>query len=338
MATTRQATSTVVGVFEDRRDAERAVAELERLGFSSDQIGFITRDDRAGDMDRVESPPEGEGTSDTGTGSGAVTGLAAGGVLGGIIGAAAAFLVPGVGPVLAAGILGPILGGAAAGAAVGAVGGGIIGALVTTGVPEEEARHYDAEFRAGRTIVTVRAGERYDEASRVLHDHDAYDIDSRGRSAGGPPPAGDRPSAETAATAPFREETIRIPVRAEEVTVTKQSVVTGEAVIHRERKVEHQPITGTVRRLDVDVDERYEKERPAFQNHFRQQNAPDRTWEDAEPGYRHGYAAGRDPRYTGREFDDVEPEIRRAMNADDPKWEQLKAEVREGFRQGRARP
>jgi hypothetical protein len=39
------------------------------------------------------------------------------------------------------------------------------------GVPEEEARYYETEFQAGRAIVTVRAGDRYEEAAGILHRH-----------------------------------------------------------------------------------------------------------------------------------------------------------------------
>jgi hypothetical protein len=45
-----------------------------------------------------------------------------------------------------------------AGAAADAVGGGLVAALMGLGIPEEEARYYDTEFRAGRTILTVRGG------------------------------------------------------------------------------------------------------------------------------------------------------------------------------------
>ncbi len=39
------------------------------------------------------------------------------------------------------------------------------------GVPEEEAHYYETAFQSGRALVTVRAGERYQEASDILHRH-----------------------------------------------------------------------------------------------------------------------------------------------------------------------
>jgi len=53
----------------------------------------------------------------------------------------------------AGGTLAAILASAAGGAAA----AGIAGALVGLGIPEDEAKHYDSEFQAGRTIVTVKA-------------------------------------------------------------------------------------------------------------------------------------------------------------------------------------
>lgn len=159
--------STVVGVFHNRHDAERAVDELERMGFDRDAIGYVRRDgDRTVDRD-------GDDTKAAETaGGGALTGA----VAGGLIGAAAAGLIPGIGPVIAAGALASIL----TGAAVGAVTGGLAGSLIGAGIPEDEATYYQGEFESGRTIVTVRAGNRYDEAASILRRFGAYDVNNRG--------------------------------------------------------------------------------------------------------------------------------------------------------------
>jgi hypothetical protein len=36
------------------------------------------------------------------------------------------------------------------------------------GMSEEEARHYENEFKAGRAIIVVRAGNRGEEARAIL--------------------------------------------------------------------------------------------------------------------------------------------------------------------------
>src|SRR5438874_1456965 len=160
--------STVVGVFDDRNKAERAMDELHRRGFREDQIGFVMRD--------AEGARGATGT-ETGSkaGEGAVGGVLAGAGVGGIIAAAAALLIPGFGPVIAGGILATVLGGAAIGAAA----GGILGALVSMGVPEEEAHYYEGEFHSGRTLVTVRADGRQQEAINILHHNGGYDAGTR---------------------------------------------------------------------------------------------------------------------------------------------------------------
>src|SRR5438045_265597 len=83
--------STLIACFEDRLEAERAVDELEQLGFKHDQIGYAIRgsDAVAGGM-----ITDAEGTKD---GRGAVAGMATGAGIGAVLGAAAAMLVPGVG-------------------------------------------------------------------------------------------------------------------------------------------------------------------------------------------------------------------------------------------------
>ena len=162
--------STVVGAFTDRVQAEQAINELRHAGFSDDEIGFILRA-----SSEEESTAQGE--TESGTGTGTAAGIVSGGVVGGILGAAAALLIPGFGPAIAGGILAATLGGAAIGAAA----GGIIGALTGLGVPEEEARYYQSEFEAGRTIVTVKAASRYQEALDILRTNGAYDASTRPR-------------------------------------------------------------------------------------------------------------------------------------------------------------
>jgi len=94
------------------------------------------------------------------------TGAVTGGIVGGVLGAAVALLIPVIGPAFAGGILVTVFS-----AALGAVTGGMLGALVTLGVPEEQARHYEEEFRAGRTIVTVKTDDQQQEALDIMYHH-----------------------------------------------------------------------------------------------------------------------------------------------------------------------
>jgi hypothetical protein len=155
----------VVAVFDDRTHAENAVDELCRSGFRADQVGLAVRDPGP----PVEAP---QIDPDTKEGEGAVTGAVTGATLGGLLGAAvAAGVIPGVGPVIAGGILVGVIGGVVSGAA----GGGILGTLIGLNVPEDQARHFEHHFHSGRTLVTVRADGRRDEAVAILRRHGGHD-------------------------------------------------------------------------------------------------------------------------------------------------------------------
>jgi hypothetical protein len=162
--------TTLVGIFEDRLAAERAVDELERNNFKSDQVGYAIRG--TGNPEQSGMISDAQGTKD---GRGAIVGAATGAGLGAILGAAAALLVPGFGPILAAGILTMAFGGAIAGTAV----GGIFGALTGLGISEDEARQLEHEFNSGRAIVAVKAGPRAAEAAEIMRRHGGYDIQNR---------------------------------------------------------------------------------------------------------------------------------------------------------------
>ncbi len=116
----------------------------------------------------------------------------------------------------------------------------------------------------------------------------------------------------------FEEGTIRVELRGEEAVVAKETVVSGEVVIEKETVAEERQITDTVRRQRVEVDEKYREARGdlAQAHAARQQSATDdwgrgRTFEQAEPHYRTGYTAAHDERYADRDFDEIEPEMRR---------------------------
>jgi hypothetical protein len=140
----------VIATFADRQRAEHYIQELRRAGFKDNEIGVMA--------------PHAEATGSKAE-EGAAVGALTGGTLGAFAGAVATGLIPGLGPVLAAGLLAGVLGGAAAGATA----GGILGALIGLGIPEEEARRYEEEFLAGRTLVVAQAIGRGGEALAILH-------------------------------------------------------------------------------------------------------------------------------------------------------------------------
>jgi len=237
--------STVVGVFEDHRQAQQAVEELKRAGFREDEIGVISHNQDRGST-RAEADDR---ASHAGTGAvtGAVTGAGAGALW--AIGIAAGVL-PAIGPVVAGGILASIL----ASAAGTAVAGGIVGALIGLGIPEEEAHYYESEFKSGRTIVTVKTESRYDEARGILHRFGAYDRSS-GRSATAATTAACATgTTQRAATAGTSGQSIK--VHEEQMHVHKQPQQTGEVKVRKEVHTEHKTLEVPVEREEVVVERR----------------------------------------------------------------------------------
>jgi hypothetical protein len=157
---------TLVGVFDDRLEAERAVRDLQVAGFRDDEVGYALR---GADATRGGMITDTTGAKDA---RGAIAGAATGAAVGGILAAAATALLPGVGAVIGAGILASFVGGAVAGTAV----GGILGALTGLGVSEDEARHYEKMFHAGKAIVAVKPCTHAEKAAEILLRHGGYGL------------------------------------------------------------------------------------------------------------------------------------------------------------------
>jgi len=162
----------IVGIFDQRSDAERAVRDLMDNGFRREDISLI-----AGNTSGEPSPStttSSEGMSSTAAGAG--TGAFVGG-LGGLLVGLGVLAIPGVGPVIAAGPLAATL----LGAGVGAAAGGLIGSLMDVGVPEEEAGYYAEGIRRGSTLVSVSTNDEtmIDRAVNIFERHNAIDIDRR---------------------------------------------------------------------------------------------------------------------------------------------------------------
>ncbi len=172
---------TVIGVFEDRFDAESAIDELHEMGFNPKDVSVVVKE---GIQTTKDSGRKGGSVAE-----GAVSGAATGGVLGGLAGlliGIGALAIPGVGAFLVGGPIAAILGltGAAAatisGATTGALAGGLVGGLIGLGVPEEEARVYEQRVREGAVLLAVptntQTGET--EVRKVFQDYNADQVRS----------------------------------------------------------------------------------------------------------------------------------------------------------------
>lgn len=273
---------TVVGVFPTRPMAEHAIEQLKNNGFTDDQIGFAVRNAEGSNTNTLNQAADTQATGDTG--GGAVAGAVGGGILGGILGAAASLLIPGFGPVIAGGILAATLGGAAIGAAA----GGIIGALTQMGVPEEEARYYQGEFEAGRTIVTVNAGDRAQAAEDILRRNGAYDASTRGANA----------TTQAGAYAGNNDYSTYDATNRSNMEETDQMAANNFNQQHQQGQ---RASSGNWR----DISPTY---RDYWQQRYGNQGG---QWADYEPVYQYGWEMRNNPRYSNLSWDQAEPQLRR---------------------------
>ncbi|MGI6620017.1 MAG: general stress protein [Bacillota bacterium] len=157
---------TVLGVFENTRQAEKAVDDLQRRGFNKQEISIVARKSTAGGGARSRGDME--------AGQDISGGITAGSAIGGVAGLLAgvgALAIPGIGPVVAAG---PI-----ATALSGAVTGGIAGGLIDWGIPEDVGQKYEQRVKEGKIVAMVRTDdEKTNEAADIFRRHGAKDVET----------------------------------------------------------------------------------------------------------------------------------------------------------------
>jgi hypothetical protein len=162
-------TRAMMGVFKDRDDADKAVDDLERLGYGMNDISVIMNEGTRMRAFGTEKGSRG--------GEGVAVGAAAGGALGAIVAGLTATgsiaAVAATGGAAAPLVAGP-LAAALAGLGVGAASGGLLGGLVGLGIPEVRAKEYQRELDDGGILVSVRANPgTEDEVTQVLTKHNA---------------------------------------------------------------------------------------------------------------------------------------------------------------------
>jgi len=160
------------------------------------------------------------------------------------------------------------------------------------GVPEEEARYYQGEFEQGRTIVTVRADGRQQEAIDILRRHGAYDATTR--SSMGMAGAG-----------------------------TGYGVSQGNMA--DTTRMEGTQMAGRNTPNWQDVSPQY---RNFWQQHYGNKAG---RWEDFEPTYQYGWEMRNKPQFQNRSWSEVEPHLRRDWETRYPNrpWNQASMLLRE---------
>lgn len=149
-------TDRVTAVFDNRTEAERAIAALRQLGISDNQISVIAHhgEDTVATGSLADHAADHNDGSGERMGKGALAGAGAGALFG-----LAALAIPGVGPFITAGWLATALGvtgGAlAAGAIVGGTSGALAGLFAKAGYDEHEANYYGTAVERGDVFVAV---------------------------------------------------------------------------------------------------------------------------------------------------------------------------------------
>ncbi|NLX05675.1 MAG: hypothetical protein GXY33_11085 [Phycisphaerae bacterium] len=158
---------TVFGIAASHDQAQAILIRLREAGLPPDDVSVIVPDDRRGKVGYEDGARSEPGVA------GAGAGAALGSVLGWLAGVGA-LVIPGLGPFVAAGPIMAALGGAAMGAAV----GGLVGALVGMGLPEEQARAYEARVKEGDVLLSIRAASDAEaaKAAEILELNDAADV------------------------------------------------------------------------------------------------------------------------------------------------------------------
>jgi hypothetical protein len=326
---------TVIGSFDSFEEAREVVRDLKDEGFMESDISIVASNtsgnyagsdessaDRDGNLDpsltgdtarepiaarepigaRSGLATSADSTAPTRTSdvTGAATGAVAGGVLGGAAGVAVSLMglaIPGIGPIIAG----------LTGAGVGAVAGGLIGGLTSLGVSEEHAEYYAESVRRGGALVTIRCDEtRAERAAQTMQDHGAVDIERRVESWRDTGWSGYDQNAQPYSADQVAKERSSYPSSTSSDARSSRSRAAGDWTL-------------------VEPDFRREHE-----HQYAGQSA---NFDDYAPAYRYGYETAQKDTYRGRNWDDVETDLRGDWERSNPghAWDNFKAAVRRGW-------
>jgi uncharacterized protein (TIGR02271 family) len=158
----------------------------------------------------------------------------------------------------------------------------------------------------------------------------------------------DRPATE-ADVAAATERTVEVTETDEEAVARKQARVVEEVVVRKDVQEHTDTVRDTVRRTEVEVEpvgaehareargfDAYDAD---FRGHYTTSLASrGHPYERWSPGYRYGYELASDRRYAGRDWAALEPEARRGWEAQQQgTWEEFKDTVRYAWEKVRGR-
>lgn len=135
------------------------------------------------------------------------------------------------------------------------------------------------------------------------------------------------------------EQVVEVQEFAEEPVVGKQARVVEEVRVGKEASERTETVRDTVRHTDVNVEQTGGTQAAAFddsdfrsdfQNRYAASGA---AYDTYLPAYRYGYDMASDPRFKGRQFDEVEADLRNGYGQRYPNstWERMKDAIRYGW-------
>src|SRR6516225_4529249 len=161
--------TSVLGIYSSRSALESAIDAFREAGWAATDISVLLPEN----LGPRELATQKETKAPEGATAGAGTGAVIGGALGWLAGIGA-LAIPGLGPFIAAGPIMATLAGIGVGGAV----GGFSGLLIGLGLPEYEAKHYEARMQKGGILLSVNceSSEEIDRAKRIMERAGAEDI------------------------------------------------------------------------------------------------------------------------------------------------------------------
>lgn len=190
-------------------------------------------------------------------------------------------------------------------------------------VTEEQLKVGKTSQQRGGVRVYSRVVEEPVEQDVRLREEHAY-VERR--------PA-DRPADEGA----FQQETIEVSETREEPVVSKEAHVTEEVVVGKEAEEHVETVRENVRRTEVDVEELDKDFREEYQRSYANRG----SYEEYQPAYQLGAQLARDDRYRGQDWTTIEPLARREYEQRYPSraahWSDVEPAVHSGYDRARSR-
>jgi uncharacterized protein (TIGR02271 family) len=134
----------------------------------------------------------------------------------------------------------------------------------------------------------------------------------------------------------FSDQRIELRESAEVPVVGKSARVVEEVVVGKQVSLRQQEISDTLRHTEVRIESLVaEADEPAFRQHWQgQYGSSGGSYDEYAPAYGYGSEVARSDKYRGRQWNDIEPELRRdweGRNTGASAWEKVKDAVRNAW-------